>query len=173
MFTDEPRRGDRVGWGYNHWGCGHCLQCRTDWIGNCPDAHRFGITELDQGSFSSHAVWNEEALFPIPDRMTSADAAPFMCAGITVFAPLILKSVKSTDCVGVVGIGGLGHLAIQMAAKMGCEVIAFSGTNGKREEAFALGAKHFHATKGVQGLKIHRPINHLLVTTSVHPDWNM
>ena len=96
-----------------------------------------------------------------------------MCAGITVFGPLILNNVKPTDCVGVVGIGGLGHLAIQMAAKMGCEVAAFSGTEAKREEALALGAKHFHATKGMTELKVARPIDHLFVTTSVHPDWSM
>ena len=96
-----------------------------------------------------------------------------MCAGITVFAPLILNNVKPLDCVGVIGIGGLGHLAIQMAAKMGCEVVAFSGTKAKRDEAMMLGATHFYATKGVKELKVHRQIDHLLVTTSNHPDWEM
>ncbi|MCJ1322624.1 hypothetical protein MMC15_007973 [Xylographa vitiligo] len=165
--------GDRVGWGYNHSGCGHCLQCRTGWIGNCAEAHQFGKTELDQGSFGSHAIWKEEVLFHIPEGIASADAAPLMCAGITVFAPLILNNVKPLDCVGVIGIGGLGHLAIQMAAKMGCEVVAFSGTKAKRDEAMMLGATHFYATKGVKELKVHRQIDHLLVTTSNHPDWEM
>lgn len=71
------------------------------------------------------------------------------------------------------GVGGLGHLAIQFAAKMGCDVVVLSGSNRKKDEAMKLGAKHFHATKGAKELKLDRPINHLLVTTSVQPDWNL
>jgi D-arabinose 1-dehydrogenase-like Zn-dependent alcohol dehydrogenase len=95
-----------------------------------------------------------------------------MCAGITVWAPLAEFGLKSTDVVGVVGIGGLGHLAIQFAAKLGCEVVALSQTDGKKEEALKLGAHHFVATKGAKELSVPRKINYLIVTTSKMPDWN-
>jgi D-arabinose 1-dehydrogenase-like Zn-dependent alcohol dehydrogenase len=110
----------------------------------------YGVGNTDQGSFGSGAVWKEQYLFKLPDNLASDDAAPLMCAGITVWAPLARFGLKSTDVVGVVGIGGLGHLAIQFASKMGCEVVALSGTEEKREEAIKLGAHHFVATKGVK-----------------------
>jgi D-arabinose 1-dehydrogenase-like Zn-dependent alcohol dehydrogenase len=117
-------------------------------------------------------VWKEEFLYPIPDGMSTEIAAPLMCAGMTVFTPLIRYAVKPTDRVGVVGIGALGHLAIQFASKMGSDVVAFSGTESKKEEALALGARSFVATKGQDELKLDgKLINHLLVTTSAFPDW--
>lgn len=112
-------------------------------------------------------------MFKIPDNLPSDVAAPLLCAGITVFAPLARNGVKPTDVVGVVGIGGLGHLAIQFAAQMGCEVVAISGTEEKRSEALKLGANHFIATStsASNPFSVPRKINHLLVTTSKMPDW--
>jgi D-arabinose 1-dehydrogenase-like Zn-dependent alcohol dehydrogenase len=102
-------------------------------------------------------------------------AAPLMCGGATVFRALHSFGVRPTDRVGVIGVGGLGHLAIQFAAKMGCEVVVLSGTESKREEAMRLGANEFVATKGRDKLDdvITKPLNHLLVTTSFPPDWNL
>ena len=120
----------------------------------------------------SHAVWKEDFLFKIPDEIESEHAAPLMCGGATVFNALQFHGVKSTDRVGVIGIGGLGHLAIQFAASMGCEVVVFSGTESKKDEALKLGAKEFYATKGLKELKVKQPIDHLLVTTSQQPDWS-
>lgn len=96
-----------------------------------------------------------------------------MCAGSTTWNALDRYPVKSTDRIGVLGIGGLGHLAIQFASKMGCEVVALSQTNSKREEALRLGASEFYATAGLTELDIGKPLDRLLVTTSVQPDWNM
>jgi len=97
-----------------------------------------------------------------------------MCGGATVFNTLSLYNVAPTEKVGVVGVGGLGHLAIQFAAKMGCEVTVFSGSNSKRDEAISLGAKHFVPTRGVQKLDMEgRKLDRLLVTTSSQPDWNL
>jgi D-arabinose 1-dehydrogenase-like Zn-dependent alcohol dehydrogenase len=131
----------------------------------------YGISELDQGSLATYAVWKADFLFPIPDAITSEHAEPLQCGGATVFDALQFHGVKSTDRVGVIGVGGLGHLAIQFAAAMGCEVVVFSGTDSKKEESMKLGAKEFYAAKCVQELKI-KPIDHLLVTTSVQPDWS-
>jgi D-arabinose 1-dehydrogenase-like Zn-dependent alcohol dehydrogenase len=96
-----------------------------------------------------------------------------MCGGAIVFHVLCSFDIRSTDRVGVIGVGGLGHLAIQFAAKMGCEVVVFSSTENKKEEAMRLGASQFVATKGKAELDIGKQIGHLIVTTSMPPDWNM
>jgi len=74
----------------------------------------YGSSELNQGSFATHAVWKESFLFQIPEKLDSADAAPLMCAGATVFNTLHCHGVQPTHRVGIVGVGGLGHLAIQV-----------------------------------------------------------
>ncbi|KAJ5772455.1 hypothetical protein N7520_002984 [Penicillium odoratum] len=167
------KRGDRVGWGYEHDCCGHCRQCLTGWETLCSERKMYGHADLDQGSFASHAVWREAFLFKIPDNLESEDAGPLMCGGSTVWNALHVAQVRPTARVGIVGIGGLGHLAIQFAAKMGCQVVVFSGTDSKKEEAISLGATEFHATKGLKELKLENPLDNLIVTTSSQPDWNM
>jgi D-arabinose 1-dehydrogenase-like Zn-dependent alcohol dehydrogenase len=137
----------------------------------CPERAMYGSADLDQGSFSHYAIWKADYVFAIPDGMAREHAAPLMCGGATVFNALKSYGTKPTDRVGVIGIGGLGHLAIQFAAKMGCEVVVFSSTDSKKEEAMRLGATEFIATKGVTELQVSRPIDQLLVTTSVQPDW--
>ncbi|CAG7921589.1 unnamed protein product [Penicillium olsonii] len=165
------KKGDRVGWGYEHDCCGHCRPCLTGWETMCRQRKMYGSADLDQGSFASHAVWREAFLFKIPESMSSLDAGPLMCGGSTVFNALHVAGVRPTARVGIVGVGGLGHLAIQFAARMGCQVIVFSGTNSKEEEAKKLGAAEFYATKGAKELKIKAPIDNLIVTTSSQPDW--
>lgn len=124
-------------------------------------------TDFDQGSFASHAVWPETLVHRVPAALTDAEAAPLFCAGQTVFMPL-LRHVTPGDRVGVVGIGGLGHLAIQFASKWGCEVVAFSGSERKKAEAFSLGATEFVLGND---LKLEKKLDHLFVTTSKHPKW--
>ncbi|KAI3606105.1 nadp-dependent alcohol dehydrogenase [Moniliophthora roreri] len=134
----------------------------------CKNAKMFTLDSTDQGSFSTLSVRKEEWLFVIPDGLSSEYAAPLMCAGATVFTPLI-DYVKPIDRIGIVGIGGLGHLAIQFAAKMGCDVVVFSSSESKREEALALGASEFYATKGVTNLAdlgMKKPVKYLLLTNS-------
>jgi len=151
--------------------CGVCEHCIAgDWYYCVNVKEVYGFGNSDQGSFGTGAVWREPYLFHIPKRLASDAAAPLMCAGITVWTPLTQFGVKPTDVVGVVGIGGLGHLAVQFAAKLGCEVVALSGTEAKKEKALKLGATHFVATKRAEQLSVPRKINHLLVTTSSMPD---
>jgi D-arabinose 1-dehydrogenase-like Zn-dependent alcohol dehydrogenase len=166
--------GDRVGWGYVRNGCEHCSQCLAGYNFYCLNgSDQYFKTSFDQGSFGTAAVWDEGYVFKIPDAMASEDAAPLMCGGWTVWNALTRYGLKSGDSVGVIGIGGLGHLAIQFAAKMGCEVTAFSSTEAKREEATRLGAHHFVATAGVTELVVPRTIDHLLIETNVHPDLSL
>lgn len=167
--------GSRVGWGYNHDCCGVCKQCLSGNDIFCAERKMYGVADLDQGSMASHAIWKESFLFKIPEKMRDGDAAVFQCGGVTVYNALQLYPVKAGERVGVLGVGGLGHLAIQFAAKMGCEVVIFSGTDSKKEEAMKLGASEFYATKGVKELKLegNRGIDRLLITSSVQVDWAM
>lgn len=171
----ELKKGDRVGFGYLHDSCGRCEQCLTGKETFCPQRVMYGTGDFHIGSFASHSVWREAYLFKIPDSIPNEYAAPLMCAGATVFNALEMYGVRPTDRVGIIGVGGLGHLAIQFAANMGCEVVVFSGTDSKKEEAMKLGAEEFYAMKGVRGPedlpKQLKPINHLLVTTSAKPDY--
>ncbi|RMJ27960.1 alcohol dehydrogenase [Aspergillus sp. HF37] len=171
--TQDLAKGDRVGWGYEHDCCGRCRQCLTGWETMCAERKMYGSADLDQGSFATHAVWREAFLFKVPETLSNADAGPLMCGGSTVFNALHVAQVRSTARVGVVGVGGLGHLAIQFAAQMGCQVVVFSGSDSKRDEAMDLGASEFYATKGVKELQVGKPIDNLLVTTSTQPDWSL
>jgi D-arabinose 1-dehydrogenase-like Zn-dependent alcohol dehydrogenase len=166
--------GDRVGFGYLRDSCGYCQHCISGNEIFCEQRDTYE-TPSDVGSLASHTVWREAFVFQIPEGLTDEEAAPLMCGGATVFNSLSMYNVAPIERVGIVGIGGLGHLAIQFAAKMGCEVTVFSGSNSKREEAINLGAKYFVPTKGVETLDLSgRKLDRLIVTTSSQPgEWTI
>jgi D-arabinose 1-dehydrogenase-like Zn-dependent alcohol dehydrogenase len=111
----------------------------------------------------------ETFLHKIPDALSSEDAAPLQCAGGTVYSAL-LDSAKPGDRVGILGIGGLGHLAIQFSAKLGFETIVFSSNAEKEAEAKSFGADEFYLLSEPEKLK--KPIDVLLVAGSRYPDWS-
>ncbi|KAJ9258807.1 hypothetical protein DTO212C5_8679 [Paecilomyces variotii] len=165
--------GDRVGWGPLNSTCGLCEFCRTGQDAYCPEARTYSMVDFDTlGSVCSHAVRKQQWIFHIPDALSSENAAPLMCGGGTVWVPLV-EQCRPYERVGIVGIGGLGHLTIQYASKMGCDVVAFSSTEEKREEALKLGANEFYATKGIEDyslLGLKKPVDRLLITTSAKLD---
>lgn len=163
------KKGDRVGWGFSTDSCGLCDECLESWEQFCPQRAIYGVANFDQGSFASHAIWRESFLHETPDGLTDEEAAPLQCGGATTFAALY--DVQHGDTVGIMGMGGLGHLAVQFAAKLGCRVVVLSGSDRKKEEAMKLGATEFIATKGVDNLKVTKPLKRLLVTTSAQPEW--
>ena len=120
---------------------------------------------------ASHIVFHESFTYKLAPKMANDSAAALMCGGATVFNVLDMFNVKPTQRVGIVGVGGLGHLAIQFAAKWGCQVVVFSATEDKRDEAFRFGATEFHVTKGVEKFEGVAPIDHLMVTTSQQISW--
>lgn len=118
-------------------------------------------------------AWDVSAVYKIPDEIASEDAGPLMCGGATVFGPLYESGVRPGDRVGIIGIGGLGHLAIQFASKLGMEAVVFSSTEAKKQKAFEFGASEFHATSGVKKFEGVSKVDILLITTNVIPDLSM
>ncbi|KAJ7071994.1 putative NADP-dependent alcohol dehydrogenase C 2 [Mycena amicta] len=163
--------GDVVGWGYMHKTCGECESCLKGQDQYCTYREWYGTHNFHQGSFGSHAIWDDTFLFKIPPALAPELAAPLMCSGSTTFGVIEAYNIRPTDRVGVIGVGGLGHLAIQFLAKMGSEVVVFSSSDSKKEEATRLGAKEFHATKGVEKFENVKPLDHLIITTSFLTDW--
>lgn len=165
-------KGDRVGWGYQVDACGQCQECLSGHETYCAQRAMYGYANFDQGSFASHAVWREAFLHKLPEGLSDEAAAPLQCGGATVFAAL--QGLSPGITVGVLGVGGLGHLAIQFAAKMGCRVVVLSGSSSKRAQALELGAHKFVATNEGQTLGDDGEgwtIDRLLVTSSVQPKW--
>ncbi|MGC4033786.1 MAG: zinc-binding dehydrogenase [Tepidisphaeraceae bacterium] len=109
---------------------------------------------------------------PLPDGLNVKDAGPLLCGGITVFNPLAMHA-KSTSRVGIVGIGGLGHMAVKFAAAMGCDVTAFTSSPSKFDEARAFGANHVISSRDSAAMKqIAGSLDMLLVTVNVTLDWD-
>lgn len=133
--------GDRVGVG---WQCGACLECEWCASGHdnlCPESRATCVGR--PGGFSETVVADSRYAFVIPEGMASENAAPLLCGGVTVYSPLSHFGVRPEMKIGVIGIGGLGHLAIQFAQAFGCDVTAFSSSPDKEVEARVLGADHF------------------------------
>lgn len=168
-------RGGSVVFGYQRSSCGACNQCISSLETFCPARRFYGFSEPDIGSMASHIVFREAFTYELPPGMSPAAGAALMCGGATVFNVLDMYDVRPTQRVGVVGFGGLGHLAVQFAARWGCEVVVFSRTEAKRAEALGYGAHEFHATEGVTSFPKDtvRPIDHLLVTASFQVPWEM
>ncbi len=133
--------GERVGIG---WHGGHCFECRPcrhgDFI-NCQNTKTTAISH--DGGYAEYMVSPSDALARVPTQLSSAEAAPLMCAGITTYNALRNSRARAGDLVAIQGIGGLGHLAIQFAAKMGFRTIAISRGKDKEKSARQLGADEF------------------------------
>ena len=135
------RAGQRVGVGWlagSCMGCGHCLS------GNENLCRRSQPTCIARpGGYASHVLVDARFAVAVPDSLSSELAAPLLCAGITVFAPLQRQKLKPAARVGVIGLGGLGHLAAQFAKAMGFAATVFSTSAQKRDEAYGFGADRF------------------------------
>lgn len=121
------------------------------------------------GGFANKVRADAGWVIPLPEGLDPAVAGPLFCGGITVFNPFIQNNIRPTDRVGIIGIGGLGHMALQFARAWGCEVSAFSTTPNKAEEAQSMGAHRFAATNDISTFKSHANYFDLLLST-VHAD---
>lgn len=163
--------GERVGLG---WFAGSCLACPSCLSGRhqlCASAEQIIVGR--HGGFADRVRVNWEWAIKLPAALDPASAGPLFCGGITVFAPILDFAVKPTHRVGVIGIGGLGHLALQFLNKWGCEVTAFTSSESKAAEARALGAHHVVPSRDTAAIKaLARSFDFLLVTANVTLDWS-
>ncbi|MBT8037959.1 MAG: NAD(P)-dependent alcohol dehydrogenase [Verrucomicrobiae bacterium] len=163
--------GDRVGLG---WFAGSCLSCQPCLSGNhqlCSGSEQMIVGR--HGGFADRVRADWEWAIKLPEKLDPASAGPLFCGGITVFAPIVDFDVKPTDRVGVIGIGGLGHLALQFLNKWGCEVTAFTSNAAKQDAARSMGAHHVVNTHDTEALeKLAGKFDFILVTANVSVDWD-
>src|SRR6201998_3867239 len=133
--------GQRVGVGFLGGSCGYCEFCRNGDLVNCRNQEFTGVHS--DGGYAEVMIAKATGLMRIPDGLSSADAAPLLCAGLTTFNALRNSPAKAGDLVAVLGIGGLGHLGVQYARYMGFEVAAISRGSNTAELAKKLGAHHY------------------------------
>jgi uncharacterized zinc-type alcohol dehydrogenase-like protein len=163
--------GQRVGLGWQSNSCGHCEWCLKGLENLCPESEATCVHR--NGGYADRVRANNRFVVPIPDALDSEPAAPLLCAGITVYNPLRINGINPSSRVGVVGIGGLGHLAIQFARVFGAEVTAFSTSPAKEKEARALGAQQFVNSLESKAMKDAAGTQDFIITTvNADQDWN-
>ncbi|GAA4492523.1 alcohol dehydrogenase [Gluconacetobacter tumulicola] len=139
--------GQRVGVGFLGGSCGYCAECRGGDLVNCRNQEFTGVHH--DGGYAQYMLARASGLVLIPDGLASEDAAPLLCAGLTTFSALRNSPAKAGDLVAIIGIGGLGHLAVQFARRMGFEVVAIGRGPDKADLAGKLGAHHYIDSSGV------------------------
>lgn len=165
-----PDVGARVGLGWYSHACGACSPCLDGQQNLCGTSRETIVGR--HGGFAervrAHWMWT----LPLPESLDARSAGPLFCGGITVFHPFVHFDVRPTDRVAVVGIGGLGHLALQFARAWGCEVTAFSSHPDKADEARSLGAHRVVSSRDTDALKAEAGrYDVVLVTVNVPLDW--
>ena len=143
--------GQTVGLGWYSKSCTHCFQCLSGSHNRCVNGEQTIVGR--HGGFADKVRCHWTWATPIPDGVDKRTAGPLFCGGITVFTPFVQHGVRPYGRVGIIGIGGLGHLGLQFADKWGCEVTAFSSTPNKEVEARRLGADEFVNSKDADAMK--------------------
>ena len=162
--------GQRVGVGWDSGSCMHCHQCMSGSHHLCPQVQMTIVGH--RGGFATHIRSHWAFAVPLPEKLNFADAGPLLCGGATVFAPLVMHA-KPTDRVGIIGIGGLGHMAVKFAAAYGCDVTAFTSSERKFDEAKGFGANHVVSSTDSAGIKkLAGTFNLLISTVNVPLDWD-
>jgi uncharacterized zinc-type alcohol dehydrogenase-like protein len=163
--------GDAVGLG---WHAGYCMTCHSCLSGDhnlCSDAQ--ATIAGHHGAFADKVRARAASVVKLPDGIDAESTGPLFCGGVTVFNPLVQFGVKPTARVGVIGIGGLGHLALQFANAWGCEVTAFTSNDKKRAEVLELGANHTINSRDKSAIEAAAgQFDLILSTVNVKLDWN-
>jgi uncharacterized zinc-type alcohol dehydrogenase-like protein len=162
--------GQRVGVGWYSGSDMHCRQCMSGNHHLCPQGQATIIGH--RGGFASHVRTHWAWAIPLPEKLNLAESGPLLCGGITVFSPLMMHA-QPTDRVGIIGIGGLGHMAVKFAAAYGCDVTAFTSSESKFEEARGFGANHVISSKDSTAIqKLAGSLDLLISTVNVPLDWD-
>ncbi len=165
--TKRLKVGDRVGVGWHGWHCGYCEPCRWGDFMSCANMQVPGFTL--NGGFAQYAIFSESVCSSIPDALSDDDAAPLMCAGVSTFNALRNSGARPGDTVAILGIGGLGHLGVQFAKKMGFHTIAIARGKDKATLASKLGSDQYldsEADDAVASLKASGGAKVILATAS-------
>ncbi len=164
--------GQRVGLGWQSNSCGVCEWCTQGLENLC--ALSEGTCVHRHGGYADRVRANSRFVLPIPDALDSENAAPLLCGGITVYNPIRSFGVNPSSRVGIVGVGGLGHMAIQFARAFGAEITVFSTSSDKEAEARELGAHHFLNSRESKNLKdAAGRFDFILNTANADQDWNL
>jgi len=167
------QKGDRVGLGWIRNSCRVCYHCLQGEENICKQGYK-GLIVGNHGGFADRVRSTADFAYKIPNALDSASAAPLLCAGITVYNPLRTYIKYPGMKVGIVGIGGLGHLAIKFARAMGAEVTVLSSSADKVAEAKEFGAHHFYEWGTVEAKKdLTGSLDLLLITSSSELDWDL
>jgi|TARA_B110000305_G_scaffold173043_1_gene191281 uncharacterized zinc-type alcohol dehydrogenase-like protein len=163
--------GDIVGLGWMSSSCMSCSECMSGDHNLCSNSE--GTIIGRHGGFAEYVRSHWSWAIPIPKGMDLSKTGPLLCGGITVFSPLFSSNIKPTDSVGVIGIGGLGHLALKFLKHWGCDVIAFSSNPSKKNEILSMGANKVIDSKDSEDLKsVAGKLKFILNTTNVSLDWD-
>ncbi len=164
--------GQRVGLGWQANSCGQCEWCTRGMENLCPDSVATCVHR--HGGYAERVRANARFVIPIPEALDSERAAPLLCGGITVYNPMRTHGINPSSRVGIVGIGGLGHLAIQFARVFGAEVTAFSTSAAKEDEARGLGAHNFVNTRESKAMREVAGTQDLILSTiNADQDWGV
>jgi len=164
--------GDRVGLGWFSESCMSCLYCMSGDHNLCL-THAQTIVNRN-GGFATHVSCHEAWALPLPSSLAASTAGPLFCAGITVFNPLLQLNVSPIHKVGVIGLGGLGHIAIQFLNKWGCEVTAFTRSPEKESDLKKLGAHAVIDTHNPAHYKrLSKSLDFIISTVNAQLDWKM
>ena len=162
--------GQRVGVGWFSNSCMTCEWCVGGEHNLCESTE--GIIVGRHGGFADRVRTDATWAIPIPDGINPESAGPLMCGGITVFNPILQFNIKPTDHVGIIGIGGLGHMALKFLHSYGCELTAFSSNEEKENDAKIFGANHFVNSSDSNSLeKIAGSLDFIISTVNVALDW--
>lgn len=163
--------GQRVGVGWQSNSCGLCEWCSQGMENLCATAEATCVRR--HGGYAEAVRVNARFAIPLPDAISSEGAAPLLCGGVTVYNPMRIHGINPTSRVGIVGIGGLGHLALQFARVFGADVTAFSTSAAKEEEARKLGAHHFVNTRESKEMReVQGKFDFILTTINADQDWS-
>lgn len=169
-FVKGVKVGDRVGLGWYAGSCMSCYQCLSGKHNLCANAEQTIVGR--HGGFADRVRCHWSWAIPVPADLDAASSGPLFCGGITVFAP-IAQYARPTDRVGVIGIGGLGHLALQFLNKWGCHVTAFTSSDSKSEEAKRLGAHAVLNSRDTAAMKkAAGSFDFIISTVNVPLDWS-
>ncbi len=165
------KKGDRVGIGWQGRSCGKCEWCLKGETQLCMEIEDTTVM-VPYGGFSSSVVADYRFVYPVPPAMPSEFAAVLMCAGLTVYSALRTHVTSPGLKVAIVGVGGLGHLAIQFVYAFGCEVTAVSSSPAKKDQALGFGAKHFlNVNDSANMRKVNFGYDLLICTTNADVHW--